>query len=174
MASFSGVELLHLGGWGSHAVRSGWGHAFVILHAFSPVLKYLRVDISSLPLSHFFDLVLSFPLLEDLEIVDSYSEPIGNWGDSDGMPTVSQPSSPPVFPARSLRVYLSEGIGSTVHRLLSLQNVFRFQKLTLGWHCEEDISLTMALIERCSRTLEYLEVGYHLCGTSINDPRPYG
>ena len=177
IASFSSVEELGLGGWGSQ-VAPKWGLAFVLLRSFSPVLKSLRVDIPCLPFPYFFDFVLSFPLLENLDINERPEDnaPIENGGDSNGLSTIvqnTQLSNLPTFTG-SLCLFLTEGIKPVVHRLLTLQSGIHFRKLTLGWVCEEDISLTTALVENCSRTLEFLDVLYELRGTSIGSPRPHG
>ena len=42
--------------------------------------------------------------------------------------------------------------------LLSLPSGIHFQRLTLEWNCKEDIPLTMALVEKCSHTLESLDI----------------
>ena len=177
IASFSSVEELKLGGWGSGS-GPGWEAAFILLHAFSPVLKVLRVDIPSLPFPHIFDLVLSFPLLEDLDLLErpDDSTQTDNGSDSDESPTVvqdAQPSNLPVFTG-SLNLFLSEGVKPIVYWLLSSQSGIHFQKLTLGWVCEEDIPLTTELVERCSGTLEYLYISFDLDGVSIRRPRPMG
>ena len=166
-----------MGGWGSHATPR-WELAFVLLRSFSPVLTTLRVDIPSLPFPYFFDFVLSFPLLEDLDIIESPESrtPIENGEDSDGLSTIvqnAQPSNLPTFTG-SLCLFLTEGMKPVAHRLLTLPSGVHFRKLTLGWVCEEDISLATALVERCSDTLESLVIFYELRGTSIRHPRPHG
>ena len=68
-------------------------------HGFSPVIKSLCVHCITLPSSELFDLVLSFPLLEDLTTIDCYNWDVqtdkGNG--SYGFLTVVQPSRGPLF-----------------------------------------------------------------------------
>jgi hypothetical protein len=70
----------------------------VPFHGFSPAIKSLRVVICTLPFSQLFNLIFSFPLLEDLIVI--LLEPSPNYGDGsevDEIPTTTQPSSPPMF-----------------------------------------------------------------------------
>jgi len=171
IASFSGVEHLELGGHDTHA--RGWEVAFVLFHGFSPAIKSLIMTRSLLPFRRFFDLVLSFPLLEDLDMTQCYDVPIDNGGDSDGLSTAVQPSSLPVFTG-SLALHLEGGsVGPVIHWLLSLPGGIHFQKLTFSWFWEEDVSPTLALTERCSHTLESLKVCWYLRGTSTRHLRPH-
>ena len=175
IASFSSVEELRLGGagWGSHTAPV-WELAFILLRAFSPTLKTILIHFSSasLPFPHFFNFVLSFPLLEDLGMIERPGDDVltDNGGDSS---TVVQPLSIPAFTG-SLYLRLRRGIGPVARRLLPLQSGIHFQKLSMSWNREEDISLTTVLVERCSRTLESLDIFYDLRGMSISPPRPRG
>ena len=130
-------------------------------HGFSPVIKSLRVDFIILLTSRVFDLVLSFPHLEDLTVngyssIDLEDGPIG-------LPTVVQPSSLPVLTASFPR----GGAKSLIRRFLSLPGGVHFRKLTLLWQHEQDLLLTMALVEACSHTLEALTITSHPFGVSI-------
>lgn len=51
----------------------------------------------ALPPSQIFDLILSLPLLGDLTVVNDYHMPIKNDDGFGGLPTVIQPSNPPMF-----------------------------------------------------------------------------
>jgi hypothetical protein len=82
------------------------------------------------------------------------------------LPATAQPSSPPRFTG-SLEVYLKGGKNSFARRLLSLPGGIHFRKLALTWLEEEDPSLMTALIEKCSHTLESLDIFHSLLGTSI-------
>jgi len=162
IGSFSAVERLELGGRDLHA--RGWEVAFVLFYAFSPVIKSIRVKFSSLPFSRFLHLVLALPLLEDLTMINCHDVPPIGGDYSDGSSTAVLPRSLPRFTG-SLELRLREGMRLVVDRLLSLPSGIHFQKLILSWFREEDVSLTTALVERCSRTLEYLEVTCNLRGT---------
>ena len=52
----------------------------------------------------------------------------------------------------SLNLLQMGGIEPIVHRMLSLR------ALTLAWICKDDISLTMAFVDKCSHTLELLGI----------------
>ena len=119
IASFSNVEYLELGGQDVRA--RGWEVAFVLFHGFSPVIKTICMKMSPLPFQRFFDLVLSFPFLEDLAMFDSHDALIDNDGDSDGfsMSTAIQPSCLPVF-IGTLDLHLEGGpVGTIIHWPLS-------------------------------------------------------
>ena len=163
MAAFSRVECLELGGQNLHA--RGWEVAFVLFHGFSPVVKSIRMKWSSLPFLRFLYLILTFPLLEDLAMINCHNEPPIDGDYSDWSSTVVQSPSSPTFTG-SLELLLRGGMGLIADRLLSLPNGICFRKLTLSWFREEDVSLTVALVERCSRTLESLDISCNSCGTS--------
>jgi len=139
--------------------------SLVPLHGFSPVLKSLRVAFAVLPSSRIFDLLLSFPHLDDLAVI-SFDAAIDNGCGPDGLPAVAQPSSPPTL-AGSLDIFLKGGMGSISRRLLSLPSGPHFQKLKLTWNYEQDLPLATALVEGCSHTLEYLDIICNPLGTSI-------
>jgi len=130
--------------------------SLVPLHGFSPALKSIRMDGVILPSSQIFGLVLSFPILDDLVVI-AYDTLIGDDDGSDELPAIIQPSSLPKF-AGSLDIPRRAGVRPILRWLLSLPGNIHFRKLTLVWSCEEDISLTTALVERCSHTLESLKI----------------
>jgi hypothetical protein len=70
----------------------------VPFHGFSPAIKSLAVDFFVFPPSHVFDLILSFPLLEDLFILNDDPDSILGNNIFDRQPAEIQSSSPPVFP----------------------------------------------------------------------------
>ena len=166
IASFSSVEHLEFGG--RDLTARGWEVAFVRFRGFSPLVKSLRVDYVAFPPSQLSDLILSFPLLEDLSIINSFLV------DPDTLSIPTQHSSLPVFTGL-LNLRLMGGIGSVIHRWLSPPGgaSMGFRKLTLTWFCEEDTSLTMTLVEKCSHTLESLDITCDdSCGMSIRHLRP--
>jgi len=135
------------------------------LHGFSPVLKSLRVAFAVLPSSRTFDLILSFPLLDDLAII-AFDASIDNGDGPDPLPTVTQPSSPPTL-AGSLDIFLKGGMGPITRRLLSLPSGIHFRELKLTWNHERDLSLTTPLVEGCFHTLESLYIISNPLGMSI-------
>ena len=133
--------------------------SLVPLFGFSPILKSLRVS-SAVPQGpQLFDLVLSFPLLEDLTLI--CRDPSLNDGDEPHIPRVDVPAPSPPFTG-SLRLLQFRGLGATVRQLLDLPSGLHFQNLGFLWLREEDVWWTMELVARCSQTLEFLDVAYHL------------
>ena len=138
-------------------------------HGFSPVVKSLRFGFVVVPSSRIFDLILSFPLLEDLSVA-AYDRVIDN--DSNHPLTVVHNSGPPRLTG-SLELHLREGLEHISRRLLSLPGGIHFRKLDLTWFHERDASLTMDLVERCSHVLESLDITCTPSGTSIRRRRSH-
>jgi len=122
-------------------------------HGLSPIIKSLRVHFVVIPSSRAFDLILSFPLLEDLD-VDVRAGSIDNDDESNAPPTIVHPSGPML--TGSLQLRLRGGMEPIARRLLSLPGGIHFRELTLTWYHERDSSSTMALVDKCSRTIEVL------------------
>ena len=57
----------------------------ISFHRFPPVITSLRVAFSILPSSQIFNLIFSFPLLEDLTVVAYFGISTGSSGDSSGL-----------------------------------------------------------------------------------------
>jgi hypothetical protein len=130
-----------------------------LFHGFSPI-KSLNVTSADLPPPRVFNLILSFPLLEDLAVYSTHgiSADDDDEDRSDRLSTIVQPSNTPVFTG-SLEIVLGPGgMKPFTHWLLSLPGGLHFRKLTLRWFQEEDLSLVEALVEACSHTLESLDI----------------
>jgi hypothetical protein len=140
----------------------------VLFHGFSPALKTLDVIVRALPSSQIFNLVLSFPLLEDLMVIVHREMLLDQEDDSeeDGISSVTRPSSPPRLTG-SLRLHLERMMEPFTRRLLSIPSGIHFQNLTLTLLCEDDFLTTMALVEVCSHTLESLDITCRLRGKSV-------
>jgi len=145
---------------------------FVQFHGLSPVIKALWVDFT-LP-SEAFDLILSFPLLEDLTVLAYKDELADNNHGPDEPRTTTQPSSSPVFTG-SLRLLLGGRANRLAHRLLSLPGGIYFRELDLTWFRERDLLLATALVGKCSHTLESLDITCYgtLASLSIRHLRPH-
>ena len=156
---FSRVEHLVLD---SHSLFANLS-SLIPFHGFSPDLKSLHITLAVYPSPRVFNLILSFPLLEDLAV--SVRSPTAVGDGSDELPATAQPSNPPVFTG-SLEVHLLGGMVPFARRLLSLSSGIHFQKLTLTCFREEHLSSIVALVEGCSHNLESLDVS-DLRGTSI-------
>ena len=165
---FSYVERLEVSGESTYT--DGSTSSLLPFHGFSPAIKSLCVDIYPLPSSQVFDLMLSFPLLEDLNVI-TRDRSTNNDSGSCGPSTVIQPWKQPM--SGSLELSQWGGIGFIASRLLSLPGGIRFRKLTLKWSKPEDILLTMALVGECSHTLEHLEIACGFLGASAWYPLPF-
>ena len=126
------------------------------LRGLSPTVRSLRADLAALPSSRVFYLVLSFPLLEDLTVSGVGHDRLIDRDDLDGPRTVVRPSNPPTF-AGSLELMMT-GMKPIARPLLSIPSGIHFRKLTLTWFHKDDILLTSELAERCSHTLESLDI----------------
>ena len=162
---FSRVVNLELGTLDTFISKPG---ILLPFHDLSPVIKSLRVDFDLLPPSCIFNLILSFPLLEDLILIGN-EIPIDDYGDPHELLTAVQPSKQPVFTG-SLELPLKRGTIPIACRLLSLPAGIRFQRLVLSWYHEKLLFLATALLRECSHTLECLDItrciGRHIHLTS--------
>jgi len=133
-------------------------------HRFSPTLKSLHIRPIRLPYPQLFDLICSFPLLEDLNLK-------GGDGlfDGDDYPhgsqTVAPSTSPPFTGSLSLNIY--GGLGEILRQLLDLPNGLHFRTLTFLWDREKYLRWIRELVVKCSHTLESLDVAYIYRCTSI-------
>ena len=168
---FSRVEHLEVVGLGESFLRTS--SYLAPFHGFSPVIKSLRVVVLTLPPSPIINLILSFPLLEDLavSIYHEMSADNGDGSECDEILTTAQPSTSPMFTG-SLGLYLVGGLESFTRRLLSLPGGIHFRKLTLTLLREDDFLTATALVEGCSHTLESLDI-LDACGMSVRYLRPH-
>jgi hypothetical protein len=127
--------------------------SLVRLHGFSPTLKSLCVDRSSIPLSEVINLACSFPLLEDLAFRSS-------------PPTVPSrdPESTPLTSPKFTGFLLLKGkMAPMIRRLLALPGGLHFSQITMG--CVNFESMA-SLISGCSHTLESFSLDCGLSGLS--------
>jgi hypothetical protein len=158
---FSSVVHLEVGSQGPFASISS---SLVPFHCFSPAVKSLRIAFPVLPFPQVFNLIFSFPLLEDLAVTSSY--------DGSDRPPTARPLRSPMLTG-SLDLYLRGGMDHFVRRLLSLPGGIHFRKLTLTWLRGEDLPLTTGLAEECSRTLETLDITCNSLRASVRYLRPH-
>ena len=133
-------------------------------HKFSPTLKSLSADFSSLPCVQVFDLVRSFPLLEDLALTGR-SLSSGD-GDSHGSQTAVPSNSPAL--TGSLDFHIFGRMGDAMLRLLDLPNGLHFRKVAFAWTREGGLRGIAELVVRCSDTLECLDVWCNLPGMFVS------
>jgi len=145
--------------------------SLVPFHGFSPVMKTLRLGSTISSSSGIFNLILSFPLLEDLVMVSYDTEFTDNGDGSDELSATAQPSSSPAFTGS---LALQEGgLEHLGHWLLSLSGGIHFRELSLTC-LPKDLLLAAALVGECSHSLESLDIGCDgILGTLVRhlDPR---
>jgi len=160
---FPRVEHFKLGCYDGLRFRT----SLLSFRTFSPVLKSLHVEFVALPSLQVFDLILSFPLLKDLAVINSYEIPADYDDDgSGGPPPIIQHSNPIKFTG-TLTLLMLAGMEPIARRLLPVPSGMHFRALSLMWVHAADISLTRGLVERCSHTLESLDITCDPNGTSI-------
>jgi len=165
IGTFSHIVDLQVGSQRTYTYADEAGASLLPLRRFAPTLKSLRVDSVFIPPSKIFDLILSFPRLEDLAVIDCCDLLSVNDDGSDELPAIAQPSNPPIFTGT---LKLSRGGTKPIaRRLLSLPSGIHFRKLVVVQLREEDVSLTTGLVEECSHTLESLDIIRSLNGGSV-------
>ena len=118
-------------------------------HGLAPTIRSLRLTSTSFEV---FDLICSFPLLEDLALV------LLTTGDADGW---TAPSTSPKLTGSLELIMNTGGIRSVVRRLLDFPDGLRFVEITVSCIGEEDARSATDLVLRCFDTLEALAI----CGT---------
>ena len=133
--------------------------SLIPFHGFSPALKSLTLrvasDVAFTP-PQIFNLIRSFPLLEDLSLKTRGRDPTEN-GDHGLNERQAITKSSPAFTG-SLELSSHVGMGPFASRLLALPSGLHFRNLDLRWDRVEDISISTALVEGCCSTLESLEI----------------
>ena len=143
--------------------------SFDPFHRFAPTLKSLRMCPVRPPCPRVFNLICSFPLLEDLAL-EGRSGLYGNNGDSHGPRTIVPSTSPPL--TGSLDLAILEGVGSAARQLLDFPNGLHFRKLIFLWDRMEDLQWVTELVATCSHSLESLDITYSFRRTSVFLLRP--
>ena len=122
-------------------------HPLAPFHGLSPTIKSLRLEFGRVRLSEVFDLMCSFPLLEDLTLlIYAYEDDLDGW---------TTPSTSPRLTG-SLMLHSMYGIGPITRRLLDLPNGLNFTEVMSTCAKEKDIKSTTDLVSGCSNTLESL------------------
>lgn len=131
-------------------------------HGLSPVIKSLRIrlEVATFPSSPIFNLIQSFPSLEDLDVEASEKLTVRADG-ADRQQTPVQTSVTPAF-SGSLKLYLAGASTPLLRPLLSLPTGPRFRELWLTCDDEEDISLAAEVVERCCSTLKSLKIKHEI------------
>jgi len=122
--------------------------SLIQLSGLSPTLRSLRLHIRYLPRSEILSLICSFPLLEDL-----YLHHVSRKTDDETWKT------PPNSPKLTGTLQLTGCNFSIACGLLAFPNGLNFSQVSLVLPVR-DAQFIMALIPKCSETLESLTVGY--------------
>ena len=136
------------------------------LYGAFPALRSLDINVSTIEPSQLYSFIYSFPLLEDLSL--ALQEERRDFDDGVDEQTIALPpaSSPPF--TGSLTLFAVNGIFAIASQLFSLPGDLRFRELHLGLNNERDFRFVNEFVQRCSSTLEVLELGHYPHGrTSI-------
>ena len=120
-------------------------------HGLAPTIRSLSLTCTSFEV---FDLICSFPLLEDLALVLLTTGDAGGW------------TAPLTSPKLTGSLKLMMNIGRTrsvVNRLLDFPDGLRFAEVMVSCIGEEDVKSVTDLVSRCFDTLEALTI----CGTPV-------
>ena len=137
-----------------HLESIGWRDDVSLIHfrGLSPTLKSLRLTSTSLEV---LDLICSFPLLEDLELI-SLTRGNDMW---------DTPSTSPKLTGSLNLSTFGRWARPAACRLLGLPNGLRFTKVTVMC-IDGDIESITDLVSKCSDTLEALSVFCYAPGMS--------
>ncbi|KAF9780878.1 hypothetical protein BJ322DRAFT_1112270 [Thelephora terrestris] len=136
--------------------------SFDQLHGLSPTLKTLHLSDISAPASQVFNLICSFPLLEDLWL---YFVTIFGGADGWDIPSTS--------PRLTGSLHLIDWDCSVSRGLLDLPNGLHFTEITASCRVEDTVSL-VDLVSRCSDNLESLDIAYSSSSSVyFPDPKPF-
>jgi len=138
----------------------GAGHDFSLTPflGFSPAIRSLRMTSTTFEV---FDLVCSFPHLEDLALI--------NLSPEDGTVGWSAPLTSPKLTG-SLDLCPIRGLHSAVRRLSDFPNGLHFAKIAMSCGLGQDFTWATDLVSRCSETLETLNLRCFLVGTFSSAP----
>ena len=152
--TFHRVENLYMDIFG----RDYYGVSFVQLHGFSPTLKSLTLVYTSVSLKEVFNLICSFPLLEDLGFI-RYA-PTG--------PIIDEWNPPPASPKLTGSLRINGGLRSIVRRLCDLPGGLHFSKISVFHNNDEGPTLATDLVSKCSDTLESFTISHCAPGTLVS------
>ena len=129
--------------------------SLVPFHGFLPALKFLRASFKGVSSLRVFDFIESFHHLQSLAVYpcDAYDPTYG----FHEPPVIIPPSGPLAF-AGSLELSLGTSVDLIASQLLSLPNGLHFRELRLELQHDKVNVLATTLVERCSSTLENLNL----------------
>ena len=116
-------------------------------HGLSPTVKSLHLNFGRARLSEVFDLMCSFPLLENFSFFAyGYEDDLDGW---------TAPSTSPRLTG-FLELRSKAGIDPIVRRLLVLPDGLNFTEVVVTCDKQQDVKSTTDLVSGCSNTLESL------------------
>ena len=156
---FSEVVRLELwdGSWDGPVVN----HSFHPFHVLSKV-KHLRLVFTTIPPLDLLKFICSFPLLEDLDVAGRDPDAIG----TDGGGTIVWPPNFQFPPLTGTLVVRRSRLDRIAHLLLALPGGLHFRKIIWDMHHPEELEGLVAVVEKCSNTLECIDIDRPLDGKS--------
>ncbi|KAF9786149.1 hypothetical protein BJ322DRAFT_771169 [Thelephora terrestris] len=136
------------------SIFSGVAGGCSLVRPFSNVVRLVISCAGEFPTftsSRFLELICSLPLLEDVEL-----EADGIREDGDDGPVFQPRASPPLTGCLALN--LADGIEPVTRGLLALPDGIHFRQFLCTWRYEEEHQWVTALVERCSHTLESVQI----------------
>ena len=139
-----------------------WHHrkfSLLLLHSFSPTIRSLHLTFSCPHIPEIFDLICSFPVLEDLSLA-GYGSRINSdvaW---------NAPSTSPRL-AGSLELRGGGAMRLVADKLLDLPNGLQFEEFAVQWFIPDGVRAAVILVSRCSKTLRSLKITNYLEGTLL-------
>ena len=133
--------------------------SLIPFHGLFPAIRSLSIHLITFPSSPIFNLICSFPTLENLhvEVCKRLTDRVDGF---DVQQSPVQTLNPPAF-SGSLKLQVKGGWNPLIHPLLSLPSGIHFRSLCLALNDEKDVSSAVTLVERCHSTLESLRLS---CG----------
>lgn len=143
--SFSNVVRLDLRGHYQNQLEPG--DCFILFHGLLPAVKSLCLSWSNIPLRSVFNLICTFPHLEDLD-VEGF-EPAND----NGVISLSSP-----LPVLTGSLSLKTVTANFASRLLELSSTFRLRKIIHRPGFMDEFEGVESLVGKCSGTLECLDI----------------
>ena len=147
-----------VGGWISafhnvvHLRLQGLDRATLVpVHGLSPAVRSLHLKYCT---TEVFDLVCSFPLLDDISLIAPHVWDTEEW--------TAPPTSPRL--TGSLDMFMVGVTQVSTHRLLDLLGGLHFSKISVVFSNDDEAGLVTDLVLGCSNTLESLTVIYYPLG----------
>lgn len=140
--------------------------SLVPLYGVFPAIKSLSIFVANLTRLQVSGFIKTFPLLEDISVTLDTSWHTPEFDHTDELPNPLRPPAPPPFTG-SLKLSGEQGVLTIVPQLFPPLGNLPFQGLGLTIHSEQDFLLATELVDRCSSTLEIIDIEHHAPRMSI-------